>query len=169
MISNYNMVKITARMNLSKAIKRDGYKMISNQQGENYGAYESIASQSNAMDTKCSAGMYPLHAIKRDGYKMLPNQISPDALLRRKQVAEALTAAGFPVAAASLATMVCRGGGPPYRSFGRVALYRWGDALAWAQERLTPPRRSTAEADAAKAASATSSVRAPDKGAADEH
>jgi hypothetical protein len=48
-----------------------------------------------------------------------------------KQIASNLTPEiAFPVAAASLATMVSRGGGPPYRSFGRVALYRWGDALA---------------------------------------
>jgi phosphate-selective porin len=81
---------------------------------------------------------------------MISTQISPDALLRRKQVAEALTSAGFPVAPASLATMVCRGGGPPYRTFGRVVLYKWGDALEWAEARMTAPRRSTSEADAVK-------------------
>ena len=84
---------------------------------------------------------------------MTSNPINPDALLRRKQLAEALTTKGFPVAPASLATMVCRGGGPPYRTFGRVVLYRWGDALEWAEARMTAPRRSTAETDGvAKAA-----------------
>jgi hypothetical protein len=26
-------------------------------------------------------------------------------------------------------------------------VYRWGDALAWAQSRLSPPRRTTSEHD----------------------
>ena len=73
---------------------------------------------------------------------------SPDALLTRKQTAEALTAAGLPVAAKTLATKASRGGGPPYCLFSGRALYRWGDALDWARSLLTPPRRSTSEADA---------------------
>jgi hypothetical protein len=48
---------------------------------------------------------------------------NPDSLLRRNAVADALTEAGFPVAKATLATMATRGGGPPYRRFGRVPLY----------------------------------------------
>jgi hypothetical protein len=59
-----------------------------------------------------------------------------------------LTAAGYPVKAATLATKATRGGGPAYRLFGTKPLYRWGDALAWAQSRLSEPRRTTAEADA---------------------
>lgn len=82
---------------------------------------------------------------------MISNEISPDALLRRKQLADALTERGLPVASASLATMASRGGGPPYQTFGRVAVYRWGPALEWAHGRLTAPRRSTSEAEAAKA------------------
>jgi hypothetical protein len=73
--------------------------------------------------------------------------VNPEALLRRRATAEALTAVGFPTSDKTLATKATRGGGPPYRSFGRVPLYRWGDALAWAEGRLTPPRRSTSEAD----------------------
>lgn len=71
-----------------------------------------------------------------------------NALLLRSPVAEALTQAGFPIKAKTLATMATRGGGPPYRLFGQRALYRWGDALEWAKARMTVPRRSTAEADA---------------------
>jgi hypothetical protein len=78
----------------------------------------------------------------------MPIPHDPDTLLRRDAVADALTEAGFPVAKTTLATMATRGGGPPYRSFGRVPLYRWHDALAWAEGRLTPARRSTSEADA---------------------
>jgi hypothetical protein len=70
-----------------------------------------------------------------------------DALLRRKAVAVALTEAGYPIAAATLATMAVRGGGPPYVLFGRIPLYRWGEVHAWAAGRLTAPRRSSAEAD----------------------
>jgi hypothetical protein len=52
---------------------------------------------------------------------------------------------------ATLATMASRGGGPPYRLFGRVPLYRWGDVLVWAEARLTAPRCSTTRGDAAGA------------------
>jgi hypothetical protein len=73
----------------------------------------------------------------------IPN--SPDALLLRKQLAEALSKQGYPIKATTLATKVSRGGGPPYQIFGQRALYRWGDALAWARGRLTAPRRTAAE------------------------
>ena len=65
----------------------------------------------------------------------------------RTFVAEALTAAGYPVSPATLATKATRGGGPPYRLFGRKPLYRWGDALTWARGRCTEARSSTAEHD----------------------
>jgi hypothetical protein len=77
-----------------------------------------------------------------------------NALLLRIPIAEALTQAGFPIKAKTLATMATRGGGPPYRLFGQRAVYRWGDALQWAQARMTAPRRSTAEADIDKVAAA---------------
>ena len=71
--------------------------------------------------------------------------VASSALLRRAACAEALTEAGFPVSAKTLATKATRGGGPPYHSFGRIVLYRWGDALAWAEARLGAPRRTTSE------------------------
>jgi hypothetical protein len=79
---------------------------------------------------------------------MAETPTDPDALLRRRQTAEALTAAGFKTAETTLATKATRGGGPPYRLYGKIALYRWGDALSWAQSRLSAPRCSTSEADA---------------------
>jgi hypothetical protein len=79
---------------------------------------------------------------------------SPTALLRRKATAEALSEAGFPVAEKTLATKAVRGGGPPYRTFGRTVLYQWSDALAWAEERLSAPRRSTSEVAAPPKAAA---------------
>ena len=72
----------------------------------------------------------------------------PNALLRRRRTAQVLTEAGYPTAESTLATKATRGGGPPYRSYGRAALYRWGDALAWAQSRMSPLRASTSESDA---------------------
>lgn len=78
--------------------------------------------------------------------------LDPHAKLTRSATASALTSAGFPISAATLATKATRGGGPPFQRFGRVPLYSWGDALAWARSRLSPPLRSTSEADARAAA-----------------
>jgi hypothetical protein len=72
--------------------------------------------------------------------------LGPDTLLRRKQAAQALSELGYPMSAATLATKASRGGGPAYRRFGRVPLYRWADLLAWAQGRLSGPRHNTSEA-----------------------
>lgn len=74
--------------------------------------------------------------------------LSRDALLRRRAAAEALTAVAFPTSEKTLATKATRGGGPPYRLFGRIPLYRWGDLLDWAESRLSPPRRTTSEGEA---------------------
>jgi hypothetical protein len=72
-----------------------------------------------------------------------------DALLTRAVTAAALTEAGFPVKAKTLATKATRGGGPPFRKFSNRPLYRWADSLAWAQSRLGPLVNSTSEADTA--------------------
>ena len=73
---------------------------------------------------------------------------SVDALLTRDQNAAALTAAGFPIKAKTLATKASRGGGPPFRKWSGKPLYRWGDSLAWAESRLSPLCGSTSEDDA---------------------
>ena len=78
--------------------------------------------------------------------------LDDDTLLSRQRVAEELTARGLPTAANTLRTMASRGGGPPYRRFGRVTVYRWGDSWAWAVKRLSEPMRSTSEADGQRAA-----------------
>jgi len=73
---------------------------------------------------------------------------NPDTMLTRAQVAEALTASGYPVRSGTLATKASRpgkSGAPPYRVFSGRTLYRWGDALAWAQAATSAPRRSTSE------------------------
>jgi hypothetical protein len=88
--------------------------------------------------------------LQAEGVRNPPT--NPDALLTREQVAEALTNAGFPVRHATLATKATRGGGPPYRLFGNKPLYRWSDALAWAEARLSAPRRSTSDTGLPRAA-----------------
>jgi hypothetical protein len=69
----------------------------------------------------------------------------PDAKLSRKDTSAAFKAAGYRVSESTLATMASRGGGPPFRKFGKYPLYRWGDSLAWAEGKLRPPVRSTSE------------------------
>lgn len=72
-------------------------------------------------------------------------ELKEDSLLTRRDIASALTAAGFPVTAATLATKATRGGGPPYEHWGNRRLYRWGLGLAWAKSRLSPPATSSSE------------------------
>jgi hypothetical protein len=67
---------------------------------------------------------------------------NPDTLLTRALASAALTAAGYRVSKATLASMATRGGGPRYRLFGRQPLYRWGDLIDWVQSRCTEPRHS---------------------------
>jgi hypothetical protein len=76
----------------------------------------------------------------------------PADLLSRQQAAAALTEAGYPTAAATLATKATRGGGPPFSKYGPKSLYRWGPTLSWAQARLTPARVNTSEPAANQAA-----------------
>ena len=71
---------------------------------------------------------------------------NPEVLLTRSQTAAALSASGFPIAAPTLATKATRGGGPPFRRFGKRALYPWGSTLDWARSRLSPVLRSTSDA-----------------------
>jgi hypothetical protein len=79
-----------------------------------------------------------------------------DTLLRREPFATELTQAGYPTAAATLASLATRGGGPPFRKYGKYPLYPWGPGLAWAKSRLGPMVRSTSEADAARSPERTS-------------
>ena len=95
---------------------------------------------------------------------MLTNKINPDALLRRSQVAEVLTSAGYPIATASLASMVSRGGGPPFRTFGRTVLYRWADVIAWTEARMSPPHRASSEVAAHGAGAGSHKGKQKDKG-----
>jgi hypothetical protein len=68
-----------------------------------------------------------------------------DTKFTRKELSEALAAAGYRMPASTLATLASRGGGPPFTKFGKWPLYSWSEALAWAKARETPPMRSASE------------------------
>jgi hypothetical protein len=93
--------------------------------------------------------------------------LDPTTMMRRRLLAEALTEAGYPTAEATLATKATRGGGPPFRLYGRIPLYTWGPSLQWAQSRLSAPMRSTSEAEWAKQPAGI--CRACDPGTADSN
>ncbi len=61
-----------------------------------------------------------------------------DCRLTRDQLAVALSAAGYPISSATLATRVSRGEGPPHALWGIRVYYRWGDALEWAKRCYRP-------------------------------
>lgn len=75
---------------------------------------------------------------------MLDNP-TPNTRLSRRDIASALTRAGYPISAATLASMATRGGGPAYTLFNGRALYRLGDVLAWAEGRTSTPRTTACE------------------------
>ena len=74
---------------------------------------------------------------------------NPDPFLDRRAASNCLADHGVPCAPATLATLATRGGGPPFQKFGNRALYQKSELLAWAFGKLSAPRGSTSEADAA--------------------
>ena len=107
---------------------------------------------------KSAVSAQPLSSVEEDGLDERKNRppqssyaLDVQALLTRAKLSEELNKMGYPVAAKTLATKASRGGGPPYVLFGRRVLYRWGEALSWAEGRLTAPRCSSSEGDAADA------------------
>lgn len=73
------------------------------------------------------------------------NDNSPlnEPMLRRKAAAKYLTERGLPIAPQTLAKYAVTGGGPVYRRFGRIPLYRAADLDSWALARLGPAQSST--------------------------
>jgi hypothetical protein len=65
--------------------------------------------------------------------------LTENTRLRRGQAAAALTAAGYPTAHGTLDNLVTRGDGPPFVRYGKHAIYRWGELLAWAKTRDRSP------------------------------
>ena len=72
--------------------------------------------------------------------------LQPEARLTRPAAADALTHHGFPISKGTLADLVSTNQGPPYALFGKRAIYRWGDLLAWAESRLVPKGPQNEEA-----------------------
>jgi hypothetical protein len=68
----------------------------------------------------------------------------PDIRLTRDQLAVALSAAGYPISSATLATRVSRGERPPHAVWGSRVYYRWADALDWAKNCYHPPNAQRA-------------------------
>src|SRR5260370_17999055 len=58
--------------------------------------------------------------------------LTPETRLRRKAVAEASTAHGFPIKEKTLATMASRGGWAPFPPWGRIPLFTWGPHFGFA-------------------------------------
>jgi hypothetical protein len=59
--------------------------------------------------------------------------------LTREQAAAALTDAGYIITRSTLESYASRLKGPPYRFFGKRAMYRLADLLAWAESRVVVP------------------------------
>ncbi len=69
-----------------------------------------------------------------------------DPYLLRPESADFLTERGFRTTKNTLQKYATTGGGPIYRIWGGRALYTRDDLLAWAEAKLSEPRRSTSEA-----------------------
>jgi hypothetical protein len=62
--------------------------------------------------------------------------IDPQTYLTRTGVAQTLKVCGITISSETLATKVSRGGGPPFRKFGRTPMYLWGDVVAWVKSEI---------------------------------
>ena len=72
--------------------------------------------------------------------------MSNPTYLRRKAAAEYLRARwGIPCSEKTLAKLACKGGGPPYRLFGRIPLYTSGDLDGYAEAKIGKLVRSTSD------------------------
>jgi hypothetical protein len=66
--------------------------------------------------------------------------------LTRAEAAQYLTDRGLPITKNTLQKMATVGGGPVYQIFGFRSLYTPSNLDAWAEQKLSTPRRSTSEA-----------------------
>jgi hypothetical protein len=69
----------------------------------------------------------------------------PPRLRRREASAYLAEVHGVHEAASTLAKKACLGGGPVFESFGRIPYYRPQSLDAYAESRLSGPRRSTSD------------------------
>jgi|SRR5271166_5412949 len=74
----------------------------------------------------------------------MSKDIAPKLLKPRELLVE-LRERGIVRTEASLATMRSRGGGPPFRRFGREVFYPFADFVKWYQENLSAAVTRTSE------------------------
>jgi len=77
-----------------------------------------------------------MYAIYDGGTIRLSGSLPETAILRREELALALTSQGFPTSASNLCLMAHRGTGPEFYKYGGRVLYNWGTALQWAKSKL---------------------------------
>jgi hypothetical protein len=65
--------------------------------------------------------------------------------LTRAEAAQHLTERGLPITKNTLQKMATVGGGPPYARFGNRAIYEPGVLDQWAEQKISPPQRSTSD------------------------
>jgi len=63
----------------------------------------------------------------------------------RKDAARILTEAGYPTAPATLASLACTGGGPPYMRYGHRAIYETEALFSWAEARIARAAHTASE------------------------
>ena len=63
----------------------------------------------------------------------------------RSEAAEYLTGRGLPITKSTLQKLACTGGGPTYRIWGNRSVYAVDDLDAYAEAKLSLPRKSTSE------------------------
>ena len=73
------------------------------------------------------------------------NNIKPKNLRRVDAAKYVESAYGFPCSKAWLAKLACVGGGPEYMLAGKIPVYPIPGLDAWAQARLSAPKRSTSD------------------------
>jgi hypothetical protein len=72
-------------------------------------------------------------------------QLFVPKFLRRRQAAQYLTEKYGFGSERTLAKLACIGGGPEFRTAGRIPLYEQGSLDAWAQAKIGPLRKSTSD------------------------
>lgn len=72
----------------------------------------------------------------------------PTPVLTREKSAAYLSELGYPMTPQRLAKLAVSGGGPAYRRWGNVAVYRVDDLLAWIDERSGAPLAHTSQTTA---------------------
>jgi hypothetical protein len=77
-----------------------------------------------------------LEEVEAHVEKVKLRQYKPEDRLRRYEAAQVLSDLGYPVTYDSLAALVTRRAGPPYYKFGKYAFYKYGELIAWAEDRM---------------------------------